>query len=246
VIIPNSVITIDDYAFKNCHGLEEVTIPPKVIIIGECAFHYCYRLKIVTITNNVATIGKCAFSSCPNLQKVVIPNSVTTIGDYAFLGCPNLTEVTIPSGVKSVGKPIFSNNNNVVFELSVKLRVDYFRCSYATFNNGNCGNCVFDKLGLFMDYLSMAELLRLTIVSKYTNAIIVNRLRQNFLIDTTAVETCVHNGDESHLIVKFRCNNGFLVSRIINNDESHFYTCVDDLDILEISRPVSYIDATVA
>lgn len=84
VEIPNSVTTIDDYAFNGCFYLTSVTIPNNVISIGNGAFTHCENLASVTIPNSVTTIDSYAFSSCFRLPSVTIPDSVTSIGDYAF------------------------------------------------------------------------------------------------------------------------------------------------------------------
>src|SRR5215472_17069302 len=41
VIIPNSVTSIGDYAFRYCSGLTNVTIPDSVTSIGQTAFAFC-------------------------------------------------------------------------------------------------------------------------------------------------------------------------------------------------------------
>ena len=51
-IIPNSVTSIGDYAFRGCSGLTSVTIPNSVTSIGNGAFLDCTGLKNLTIHNN--------------------------------------------------------------------------------------------------------------------------------------------------------------------------------------------------
>jgi hypothetical protein len=108
LIIFNSVITIGSYAFLNCHGLISVTIPNSVTTIGERAFMYCYGLTSVTIPNSVTTIGDHAFYDCHNLTSVNIPNSVTNIENGAFAYCRSLASVTIPNSVTSIGNEVFT------------------------------------------------------------------------------------------------------------------------------------------
>ena len=74
-IIPNSVTTIGDGAFRNCDDLTSITIP-----------------------NSVTSIGRSAFSGCSGLTSVTIPESVTSIGLWAFSGCPGLTSIMVAEG----------------------------------------------------------------------------------------------------------------------------------------------------
>ena len=106
-IIPNSVTSIGNYAFRECTGLTSVTIPNSVTSIGIYAFLKCTGLTSVTIGNSVTSIGEHAFYGCSGLTSVTIPNSVTSIGRYAFSACSGLTSVTIPNSVTSIGERAF-------------------------------------------------------------------------------------------------------------------------------------------
>ena len=98
--IPDSVITIGDYAFYRCWNLTSITIPDSVTTIGEEAFSECGSL--ITIGDSVTTIGERAFCGC-DITSITIPDSVTTIGPYAFSGCSSLTSVTIGDSVTTIG-----------------------------------------------------------------------------------------------------------------------------------------------
>ena len=71
-------------------------IPNSVTTIGEGAFRGCDSLTSINIPNSVTTIRKSAFWGCKSLTNINIPNSVTTIEDGAFHNCINL-----PSHIKS-------------------------------------------------------------------------------------------------------------------------------------------------
>ena len=95
-IIPNSVTSIGNWAFSNCHSLTSNTIPNSVTSIGNWAFSNCHSLTSITIPNSVTSIGEYAFYKCTALTSITIPNSVTSIGSEAFRGCDALTSVTVP------------------------------------------------------------------------------------------------------------------------------------------------------
>ena len=113
VIIPNSVTSIDTYAFYYCSGLTSVTIPNSVTSIGNSAFAYCSGLTSVIIPNSVTSIGERAFYYCSSLKSVAIPNSVTSIDTFAFYYCSGLTSVTIPNSVTSIGDRAFARCNDL-------------------------------------------------------------------------------------------------------------------------------------
>ena len=71
LVIPNSVTSIGNDAFRDCYGLTSVTIPNSVISIGNSAFRDCSGLTSVNIGNSVTSIGECAFQDCSGLTSVV-------------------------------------------------------------------------------------------------------------------------------------------------------------------------------
>ena len=85
VNIPDSVVHIDDKAFRCCYNLESFIVPPSVKTIGREAFYCCPELESIVISNGVERIEKQAFWECSRLRSVVIPDSVTFIGDKVFL-----------------------------------------------------------------------------------------------------------------------------------------------------------------
>jgi len=99
--IPNSVTTIDGFAFSMCAGLTSVTIPVSVTIIGSSAFHNCTSLTSVIIPDRVISIGDYTFSGCTDLISVAIPDIVTTIGRSAFYNCGALRYVWYEGARKS-------------------------------------------------------------------------------------------------------------------------------------------------
>ena len=71
-IIPNSVVSIDDYAFSGCLWLTSVIIPNCVTNIGDGAFIDCIGLTSIVIPNSVASIGISVFRNCKKLTSVDI------------------------------------------------------------------------------------------------------------------------------------------------------------------------------
>ena len=141
--IPNSVASIGDFAFGNCHGLTNITMGTNITSIGEDAFYYCYGLTDVTIGDGVTSIGDCAFMACSGLTDVIIPNSVTNIGDYAFDWCNNLTAITVDalnSDYSSVDGVLFDKSTNTLIECPEGIAGSYTVPDSVT----NIGDSAFD------------------------------------------------------------------------------------------------------
>jgi len=70
-------------------------IPESVTSIGDGAFRGCIYLTSIAIPNSVANIGDGAFGGCIYLTSIAIPNSVANIGDRVFGGCYTLSSVKV-------------------------------------------------------------------------------------------------------------------------------------------------------
>jgi hypothetical protein len=119
VLMPGSITSIGNEAFKSCHRLTNATIPNRVTSIGEQAFADCPRLVSVTIPGSVAILPKWAFEGCSSLRNLVIQDGVTTIQEYAFASCRGLKNLTIPASVSYIWKYAFfgcSGLTSIYFE----------------------------------------------------------------------------------------------------------------------------------
>ena len=108
VVVPDGVLSIEDYAFSCHENLERVQLPAGIINIGNYAFQNCSKLTDVTIPDSIMNIGSGAFEETA-LTSLQLPNGATNlfIRDEAFYGCDKLTSVVIPEGVASIGDHAF-------------------------------------------------------------------------------------------------------------------------------------------
>ena len=137
IIIPDSICSIDYYAFPDGTSLdgfhqngaiylgnnknkclcllktenksiETINIADGCKIICPSAFYGCSPLRHVDIPSTMSFIGGCAFYACSNLASITIPNGVGVIDDGAFYGCSSLLDVSIADSVKIMGYGAFS------------------------------------------------------------------------------------------------------------------------------------------
>ena len=121
VVIPNSVMIIEDNAFYHCSGLMQFDVSTENLIFSSDAgvlFNKGQETLIkypiaklgtsYVIPNTVAIIGSAAFHNCNSLVNVTIPNSVITIESAAFYSCTNLASMAIPSSVTTIAIHAFA------------------------------------------------------------------------------------------------------------------------------------------
>lgn len=87
IIIPATASVIGNAAFKDCTGLYEIDIPDSIQSIEDYAFAGCDRLISVNFGSGLSRIGGNAFEGCTGFTEFEIPDRVTSLGGYAFKDC---------------------------------------------------------------------------------------------------------------------------------------------------------------
>lgn len=72
-----------------------VVIPPTVKSIGQSAFKNRTSIQSVTFSEGLEVIGAGAFEGNRNLNNITLPKSLKTIKAHAFKNCPSLCDVTV-------------------------------------------------------------------------------------------------------------------------------------------------------
>ena len=107
ITLPKSLKSI--HGFMGCKNLTEIVIPESVIKIDAWAFKGCKSLCKVSLGNGLWEIGIFAFQDCVSLSEISLPNTLVKIGGGAFDGCTSLKNIVIPNSVKELGTGIFQD-----------------------------------------------------------------------------------------------------------------------------------------
>ena len=142
-VIPETVVSIGDYAFAYRKNLSEIAIPSSVTAIGSYAFADCENLKTIEVSESVKSIQSCVFKSCVSLTKAIwrtlvsVPDSafegcsaltdvklsnVTKIGERAFSGCIGLKEIILPQSLTEIGEYAF--NKTALASITLPQNID--------------------------------------------------------------------------------------------------------------------------
>lgn len=106
IVIPDTIKTIERYAFKGCTALEEVEFPDGIGIQKE-AFNGCKSLKSIKFKGSV-NLSDGAFKDCENISgELIFPGYVTfpssNNNESVFENCNNITSVIFHGGITGEG-----------------------------------------------------------------------------------------------------------------------------------------------
>lgn len=137
--IPDTITSIDDSVFFECHNLNSITISHSVVEIidsyyGDVPFSFCENLISINVDSNnknflsmdgilFSKTGTTLIAYPPGRNgDYVIPVSVKSIEHGAFRGCGKLTSLVIPEGITNIANNEFGgcvNLNSISIPRSV-------------------------------------------------------------------------------------------------------------------------------
>ena len=135
IVIPQTVLKIDDEAFANtalirlnlpdsleyigkdiiskCKNLTSINYPANMVSLWGTVFDDAwlwgneYNVEQISVPEGVTELAYSAFEECDKLKEVTMPASVITIGSYAFENCENLKKVILPANYHTIQRNAF-------------------------------------------------------------------------------------------------------------------------------------------
>ena len=174
VIIPESVVKIDQYSFSGCSNLSYVDIRSKSLedsygFYGDGVFKGCKisELKLsneirylpahlfeaagfvdldLTLPESVKEIGEECFAYCTGLNSIQFQGEkLERIGSKAFFNCTRIERITIPSSVTKICQYAFSGCSSLSY---VDIRSKSLEDSYGFYGDGVFKGCKISELKL--------------------------------------------------------------------------------------------------
>ncbi len=116
-VLPDTVVSLRDFAFNNCFELKSIMIPEGLVDIPDSAFLGCNNLINISVSSKnkkydsrndcnaiIETSTNTLIKGC---SKTTIPETVINIGYDAFEFCTELTDIIIPNSVVNIGSYAF-------------------------------------------------------------------------------------------------------------------------------------------
>ncbi len=134
VSLPNSIVSIADYAFSNCTSLTALTYSGNITYLGKYAFNNCTSLVTFSIPSGISEINEGVFFNCTSLASTELSqidlSGIQSIAKKAFYGCETIEYITLPLALTAINELTFAyciNLSNIFIPQSVEsIAVDAF------------------------------------------------------------------------------------------------------------------------
>ncbi len=99
--IGEGITRIGKEIFRGMGKLRSVSLPDSLLTVDSYAFYECSRLCDLSIPSNVTEIGEAAFSDTA-IRHIILPDSIEVAGDACFYGA---CTIWVPSTIVSIDSP---------------------------------------------------------------------------------------------------------------------------------------------
>ncbi|MDE6054086.1 MAG: leucine-rich repeat domain-containing protein, partial [Lachnospiraceae bacterium] len=135
-VMPDTVESIDTYAFWNLQNTKNVMVSDKVAGIPRQAMSSMGSVENVVIQNPTTDIGERAIANNANLKQVAIPASVVNIDRKAFAGSPDMKIYTSRSSTADT----FGSSNNIPVIYEAEYPTDFMDSNAGLEEKPNVGD----------------------------------------------------------------------------------------------------------
>ncbi len=113
IVVPDTVTTIEAYAFIECSGITSIEMPETVSEIGTLTFFNCTGLTEINLPDALTTLSYGLLYGCSGITSLVVPEGVTSIEFDAVGSCTSLTTLWMSTGVTKIETSAFYDCNSL-------------------------------------------------------------------------------------------------------------------------------------
>lgn len=112
IILPNTVTTLQKWAFSVNPDLKTVILSDNIKEIPNQCFQVCEALSEIHLPANLETFGSEVFNKCASLQKIEFPSTLKSLGTWSFQNC-GFINIEVPEGITVIPQGSFPYNKNL-------------------------------------------------------------------------------------------------------------------------------------
>ncbi len=183
-----TVVSVDDYAFRNCKSLTSVKLPSSVVMIRYGAFQECSSLTSVTMPG-VVSLSNDVFSGCDNLTTLNLPATLASV-DSGFGNTLNLSAFEVDKNNK-----VFASVDGVIYNKDLTNIVAFPRKKSGTYTVPSTVTEI--KSGNFPSNISLDELVIPATVTKIENGAFSYPTIKKLTIEDSDKELVMGSGNNS-------------------------------------------------
>ncbi|MDE6006966.1 MAG: leucine-rich repeat protein [Muribaculaceae bacterium] len=102
ISLPNTLESINGYAFRNCTKLSEIVVPEGVTTVGEHCFENCTSLTSVSLPTTLKILENHLFNNCNKLESFVFQPTMETVKEHCFDQCLSLRNLRFEDGTSPI------------------------------------------------------------------------------------------------------------------------------------------------
>ncbi len=109
LIFPESLETIDNYAFSQCAAVNKIVFNDKLQSMGQESFYHCSNVSVLEFPTSLEKVGQWCFYECTSLIKITFKDNLDYIGWGSFYGCNQLKDADLGNGNLTIESYAFSD-----------------------------------------------------------------------------------------------------------------------------------------
>ena len=102
ISLPETLQSINGYAFRNCSKLSEIVVPEGVTTVGEHCFENCTSLTSVSLPTTLKVLENHLFKNCNQLESFVFQPTMEKVEEHCFDQCLSLKNLRFDDGTRSI------------------------------------------------------------------------------------------------------------------------------------------------